>query len=89
MGRRLKASCVCGVVTADERGRWWVVGSAWTGSLPGKAGKQDSDNGMQLQQSNVYSQQLLRLARKHRMNTDVRRDIFCILMTAEVIHKMY
>jgi nucleolar MIF4G domain-containing protein 1 len=88
MERRLKASCVCDV-TADERGRWWVVGSAWTGPLPGKAGKEDPDSCKQLQQSNVYSKQLLDLARKHRMNTDVRRSIFCILMTAEVMHKTY
>jgi len=30
-----------------------------------------------------YSEDILELARKQRMNTDVRRDIFCILMTAE------
>ena len=72
------------VVAADEQGRWWVVGSAWTGPVPGKTEKQDSDTCTTLQQTNVYTQQLLDLARKHRMNTDVRRSIFCILMTAEV-----
>ena len=30
------------------------------------------------------SAQVLELARKQRMNTDVRRNIFCILMTSEV-----
>lgn len=71
------------LLKADERGRWWVVGSAWTGPLPGKTDKQDSDTCTALQQTSVYTQQLLDLARKHRMNTDVRRSIFGILMTAE------
>jgi nucleolar MIF4G domain-containing protein 1 len=76
-------------VAADEHGRWWVVGSAWTGSLPGKTGKQGPNITMKVQESNVYSQKLLDLARKHRMNTDVRKNIFCILMTAEVMHKIF
>jgi nucleolar MIF4G domain-containing protein 1 len=74
------------VIAVDERGRWWVVGSAWTGSHPGK---QDPDNCTKLQQTNEYSQKLLDLARKHHMNTDVRRNIFCILMTAEVVYIIY
>jgi len=52
--------------------------------VPGKTEKQDSDTCTTLQETSVYTQQLLDLARKHRMNTDVRRSIFCILMTAEV-----
>ena len=32
---------------------------------------------------NKFSAELLELARKQRMNTDVRRNIFCVLMTAE------
>lgn len=31
----------------------------------------------------MFSQNILDLARKQRMNTDIRRNIFCILMTAE------
>lgn len=40
---------------------------------------------MEKQQNNKgeYSEKLLELARKQRMNTDTRRNIFCILMTAE------
>ncbi len=30
-----------------------------------------------------YSAKMLELARKQRMNTDVRRDIFCVLMSSE------
>lgn len=31
----------------------------------------------------VYSKKILELAKAQRMNTDVRKNIFCILMTAE------
>ncbi|KAJ4449006.1 hypothetical protein ANN_00398 [Periplaneta americana] len=69
---------------ADERGRWWVVGSAWSGVIPGgKQGSEDISEPRQQTTSSNYSKKLLELARKQRMNTDVRRNIFCILMTAE------
>lgn len=62
----------------DENGKWWVVGSAWSGSNTvdnqGKAKQRDK-----LQ----FGTKILELAQKQRMNTDTRRNIFCILMTAE------
>ncbi|XP_049775257.1 nucleolar MIF4G domain-containing protein 1 isoform X2 [Schistocerca cancellata] len=68
------------LLKADQQGRWWVVGSAWTGALPlQEGGKTSTIN----KKDTAYSSQLLELARKQRMNTDVRRDIFCIVMTAE------
>ncbi|CAH0394215.1 unnamed protein product [Bemisia tabaci] len=63
---------------ADQRGRWWIVGSAWTGALPQHPGKSTKTN-IEPQ----FSSEILQLARKQRMNTDTRRNIFCILMTAE------
>ncbi|XP_069672026.1 nucleolar MIF4G domain-containing protein 1 [Periplaneta americana] len=72
------------LLKADERGRWWVVGSAWSGVIPGgKQGSEDISEPRQQTTSSNYSKKLLELARKQRMNTDVRRNIFCILMTAE------
>ncbi|XP_076675241.1 nucleolar MIF4G domain-containing protein 1 [Andrena cerasifolii] len=62
----------------DENGKWWVIGSAWSGSNTvdnqGKVKKRDK-----LQ----FGRKILELAQKQRMNTDTRRNIFCILMTAE------
>lgn len=55
------------------------MGSAWSGTKEETA--VDKDN---LIKSNEYSQKLLDLARKQRMNTDTRRSIFCIIMSAEV-----
>merc|ERR1712179_738209 len=67
---------------AESRGRWWIVGSAFTGELAGgKDEKSDTRSGVGKEQQ--YSDKLLDLARKMRMNTDTRRNIFCIIMTAE------
>lgn len=67
------------LLKADERGKWWVVGSAWTGM----------DDKKQVNEVKVavpsYNKKLLELAKKQRMNTDTRRNIFCIIMSAEVI----
>ncbi|GJQ73611.1 hypothetical protein Trydic_g13955 [Trypoxylus dichotomus] len=65
------------LLQADERGKWWIVGSAWSGA------KQENSDKNQPVQSNEYSQELLDLAKKQRMNTDTRRSIFCIIMSAE------
>lgn len=44
--------------------------------------KQDKDdNNIKMPQ---FNKKLLELARKQRMNTDTRRTIFCIIMSAEV-----
>ncbi|XP_060522317.1 nucleolar MIF4G domain-containing protein 1 [Cylas formicarius] len=65
------------LLKAEERGRWWIVGSAWTGTSDAPE-KKDI-----LQKSDSFSQKLLDLARRQRMNTDARRDIFCVVMSAE------
>ncbi|XP_008553465.1 nucleolar MIF4G domain-containing protein 1 homolog [Microplitis demolitor] len=68
------------LLNANEKGKWWIVGSAWTGNIDSanKSTKEKHSDG-----SIQFSQQILELARKQRMNTDVRRNIFCILMSAE------
>lgn len=66
------------LLPADEQGKWWIVGSAWSGNLlPDKKSEETSEN------KPVYSKKILELAKAQRMNTDVRKNIFCILMTAE------
>ncbi|CAH1116121.1 unnamed protein product [Phaedon cochleariae] len=66
------------LLKADERGRWWVVGSAWTGTE-----KDNNDKSQDSTKPEGFSSKLLKLAKKQRMNTDVRRNIFCIIMSAE------
>lgn len=60
----------------DNKGRWWIVGSAWKGN--------EETNKNISQKKNVYDKKLLEMAKKYRMNTDTRKNIFCILFTAEV-----
>ncbi|KAL4222707.1 Nucleolar MIF4G domain-containing protein 1 [Mactra antiquata] len=66
---------------ADIKGKWWVVGSAWEGkSQQSRLGTASSNSVLgQLKISN----KLQELARKQRMNTDLRRNIFFVIMTSE------
>lgn len=63
-------------MTINEKGRWWLVGSAWAGT----------DNSSSAEQSLVLSenQHLLALAKAQKMNTDVRKTVFVIVMSSEV-----
>ncbi|XP_052902558.1 nucleolar MIF4G domain-containing protein 1 homolog [Anopheles moucheti] len=69
------------IVNIPERGKWWLVGSAWLGNKenPSAVGT----NGTAPVSEGQYSAQLLELARQQRMNTDDRRNVFCIVMSAE------
>ncbi|CAL7948105.1 unnamed protein product [Xylocopa violacea] len=61
---------------ADENGKWWIVGSAWSRSV-------DTNININLKHNFNFGKKILELAQKQRMNTDTRKNIFCILMTAE------
>ncbi|KAI5775117.1 NOM1 [Gulo gulo luscus] len=69
-----------GILNAEQTGRWWIVGSAWSGAPM-------IDNSQQKiaekPPSGTVSGKILELAQKQRMNTDVRRNIFCTIMTSE------
>jgi nucleolar MIF4G domain-containing protein 1 len=68
------------LLRAEERGRWWIVGSAWSG----KADYSDpSEAPAAMLKTADFSTELLDLARKMRMNTDARKSIFCTVMSAE------
>merc|ERR1712210_51942 len=64
-------------------GRWWIVGSAFTGSLAGAADQQEEVGGSKSAAEVEQSHELLELARRMRMNTEVRKKIFCLIMSAE------
>lgn len=66
------------LLNVDERGKWWIVGSAWTGKMDSlKINNENTNNN-----DTMFSQKILDLADKQRMK-GVKKDIFCILMTAE------
>lgn len=66
-----------GLCLADNKGRWWIIGSAWKGD------EQKNTQNVQ-QKKDKYDKKILEMAKKYRMNTDTRKNIFCILFTAEV-----
>lgn len=69
------------LLKADERGRWWIVGSAWSGKTDLQDSAPDGSNAQTAVQD--FSSELLELARKMRMNTEGRKNIFCTVMAAE------
>ncbi|CDW97793.1 hypothetical protein, partial [Sporisorium scitamineum] len=81
---------------ADKKGKWWLVGAAWTGQtnqsdaqgltklLPmnARASAIQSATAPQTEQDEQQAK-LLELAREQGMNTDARRIVFVTLLTAE------
>lgn len=59
----------------EEKGKWWLVGSAWKGSEP-EVNKKVMDEILDLEPNWVE------IAKKQRMNTDIRRAIFVSIMSA-------
>ncbi|XP_035866968.1 nucleolar MIF4G domain-containing protein 1 isoform X1 [Phyllostomus discolor] len=68
------------VLNAPQTGRWWIVGSAWSGTPMIDSSQQKA---LQEPPAGTVSTKMLELARKQRMNTDVRRSIFCTIMSSE------
>ncbi|KAF8825185.1 hypothetical protein HHX47_DHR7000549 [Lentinula edodes] len=72
--------------SAETKGKWWLVGAAWGGDPlvdrqqgNGQAAAPNStQNG-----DNTISSALLKLAKEHGMNTDIRRSIFVVLMSSD------
>ncbi|XP_033762079.1 nucleolar MIF4G domain-containing protein 1-like isoform X2 [Pecten maximus] len=74
------------LLQAGVKGRWWVVGSAWTGRDQQQSGTDEATNTSETNISTEItksSSKILDLARKQRMNTDIRRNIFCTIMSSE------
>lgn len=67
------------ILEADKVGRWWIVGSSWSGApMIGQSSDKASTKAV-----GKVSAKIMDLARKQRMNTDIRRNIFCVVMTSE------
>lgn len=69
--------------SADTRGKWWLVGAAWSGD-PLVERRESSKRALNTRDEDVAENALLKLAKKQGMNTDVRRSIFVVLMSSEV-----
>lgn len=60
-------------------GKWWLVGGAWSGH--DAAALQQT---LCQQQNPGITSDLLQLAKRQGMNTDIRRSLFVVLVTSEV-----
>ncbi|XP_034415479.1 nucleolar MIF4G domain-containing protein 1 [Cyclopterus lumpus] len=69
------------LLAAEQVGRWWIVGSSWKGAP--MIGEQGNATSKPSTAGGQFSAKVLELARKQRMNTEVRRNIFCVIMTSE------
>ncbi|XP_072268700.1 nucleolar MIF4G domain-containing protein 1 [Pyxicephalus adspersus] len=67
------------LLEAEKVGRWWIVGSSWSGAPM----INESSGKVPAQSIGKVSAKIMDLARKQRMNTDIRRNIFCVIMTSE------
>uniref|UniRef100_A0A915PX94 MI domain-containing protein n=1 Tax=Setaria digitata TaxID=48799 RepID=A0A915PX94_9BILA len=67
------------ILHITERGRWWLVGAAWFPDTPVLQNKaEDKFAGKSLK----FDASLLQLAKRAKMNTAIRRDIFCTVMSS-------
>ena len=71
------AAAVAAIVDASTKGRWWKVGSKWQQK---DLKRQTKDN--TTHDNDDEGTKLNKLAHKQRMNTDIRRSIFVVLMSA-------
>ncbi|VDN27039.1 unnamed protein product [Gongylonema pulchrum] len=69
------------IVHIAERGRWWLVGSAWLPSATGNSQDQLVTD-KAAEKNTLFSPSLLQLAKNAKMNTTIRRNIFCTIMSS-------
>jgi nucleolar MIF4G domain-containing protein 1 len=84
-------------LNAEATGRWWKAGAAWVGRRDGEDTGNNRDSGSaigadgsignsaargSLNVANNEHTKLLLLAKKMRMNTPVRRDVFVVMMSS-------
>jgi nucleolar MIF4G domain-containing protein 1 len=70
----------------ETKGKWWLIGSSWKDNLVGTESKYASKEVAEdLKKDASLQQALLKLARQQGMNTDIRRSIFVVLMSSEVL----
>ncbi len=84
--------------SADTRGKWWLVGAAWNGDplterserqrvavIDARSDKKPLPDADDLTGSSLNDvDALMKLAKQQGMNTDVRRNVFVVMMSSEV-----
>lgn len=76
------------LLSADSKGKWWLVGAAWAGNPlvdSNLAAQQTKTAGGGLTKKVLDPEDdLMTLARKQGMNTDIRRKVFMAVMGSSV-----
>ncbi|WFD33936.1 suppressor of glycerol defect [Malassezia cuniculi] len=65
---------------AEKRGRWWLVGAAWTGRDSSDTPAQEPEPQVEMSEDEI---DIGALARTQGMNTDARRSAFSVLMSSQ------
>ncbi|GAA5973652.1 hypothetical protein JCM21900_006752 [Sporobolomyces salmonicolor] len=68
--------------TSSSRGKWWLVGAAWSGDPLLEAQQSGALGGVATKESQSDAK-LAKLARAQGMNTEVRKGVFTVLMSSE------
>ncbi|CAO4362928.1 unnamed protein product [Caenorhabditis nigoni] len=68
---------------AEERGRWWIIGSAFRLPEQGGYGLLASAAGANPKKMTSFPPEVVTLAAKAGMNSEIRRHIFCSVATAD------
>ncbi|KAK4689479.1 nucleolar MIF4G domain-containing protein 1, partial [Tremellales sp. Uapishka_1] len=71
------------LLTADTKGKWWLVGAGWLGNPLVDNQPPAVDKKKKRSEVKEDEEVLLELARRQGMNTDIRRSVFVVLMTSE------
>ncbi|GAX24362.1 hypothetical protein FisN_4Lh486 [Fistulifera solaris] len=87
-GSTLLRVSLADILNIETKGRYWKVGASWAGNQFSYNNEQPGDNAertvsVSQVEPTFHSEEevkLLKLAEKYRMNSDVRRSIFCIIM---------
>ncbi|KAG6910848.1 hypothetical protein DXG01_007164 [Tephrocybe rancida] len=67
--------------SAGTKGKWWLVGAAWGGDP--LVDRQAEVKAVKVAEAADPAGDLVKLARKQGMNTDIRRSIFVVLMSSD------
>lgn len=79
------------LLSASTKGKWWLVGAAWSGN-PLVDAQTDPNIAEQKKLREVEANgedELMKLARKQGMNTDVRRRVFVVIMGSSVSCRIF
>ena len=72
--------------SAERKGKWWLIGAAWAGDpLVDKQAEFTKASASNEETTADEDSILVKLARAQGMNTDIRRGIFVVLMSSDVL----